>query len=141
MPARVLFICIGNSCRSQMAEGFARHHYSELMEVSSAGLFPAPIVQPETIAVMAEKGVSIEGQSPKPISAVDWKSMDLVVNMSGMPVLQEMPGFEGLNLMWLVQDPIGQSDKVYNKVRGRMEELVDGLAETLRTQQSRAATR
>ena len=141
IPARVLFICIGNSCRSQMAEGFARHHYSELMEVSSAGLFPAPIVQPETIAVMAEKGVSIEGQSPKPISAVDWKSMDLVVNMSGMPVLQEMPGFKGLNLMWVVQDPIGQSDKVYNKVRGRMEELVDGLAETLRTQQSRAATR
>ena len=141
MPARVLFICIGNSCRSQMAEGFARHHYSELMEVSSAGLFPAPIVQPETIAVMAERGVSLEGQSPKPISAVDWKSMDLVVNMSGMPVLQEMPGFGGLNLMWVVQDPIGQSDKVYNKVRGRMEELVDGLAETLRTQQSRAATR
>lgn len=141
MPARVLFICIGNSCRSQMAEGFARHHYSELMEVSSAGLHPAPIVQPETIAVMARRGISIEGQSPKPISAVDWKSMDLVVNMSGMPVLQEMPGFEGLNLMWVVQDPISQSDKVYNKVRGRMEELVDGLAETLRAQQSRAAAR
>ncbi len=141
MPARVLFICIGNSCRSQMAEGFARHHYSELMEVSSAGLYPASIVQPETIAVMARKGISIEGQSPKPISAVDWKSMDLVVNMSGMPVLQAMPGFEGLNLMWVVQDPIGRSDKVYNKVRDRMEELVDGLAETLRTQQSRAAAR
>ncbi len=141
MPARVLFICIGNSCRSQMAEGFARHHYSELMEVSSAGLYPASIVQPETIAVMAEKGISLEGQSPKPISAVDWKSMDLVVNMSGMPVLQAMPGFEGLNLMWVVQDPIGRSDKIYNKVRDRMEELVDGLAETLRTQQSRAAAR
>ena len=124
-----------------MAEGFARHHYSELMEASSAGLFPAPIVQPETIAVMAEKGISLEGQSPKPISAVDWKSMDLVVNMSGMPVLQAMPGFEGLNLMWVVQDPIGRSDKVYNKVRDRMEELVDGLAETLRIQQSRAAAR
>lgn len=122
-----------------MAEGFARHHYGELMEVSSAGLHPAPIVQPETIAVMARRGISIEGQSPKPISAVDWKSMDLVVNMSGMPVLQEMPGFKGLNLMWVVQDPIGQSDKIYNKVRGRMEELVDSLAETLRTQQSRAA--
>ena len=124
-----------------MAEGFARHHYSALMEASSAGLFPAPIVQPETIAVMAEKGISLEGQSPKPISAVDWKSMDLVVNMSGMPVLQAMPGFEGLNLMWVVQDPIGRSDKVYNKVRDRMEELVDGLAETLRIQQSRAAAR
>ncbi len=141
MPARVLFICIGNSCRSQMAEGFARHHYSELMEVSSAGLYPASIVQPETIAVMAEKGISLEGQSPKPISAVDWKSMDVVVNMSGMPVLQAMPGFEGLNLMWLVQDPVGRSDKVYHKVRGRLEELVDSLAETLRTQQSRAAAR
>ena len=141
MPARVLFICIGNSCRSQMAEGFARHHYSELMEVSSAGLYPASIVQPETIAVMAEKDISLEGQSPKPISAVDWKSMDLVVNMSSMPVLQAMPGFEGLNLMWVVQDPIGRSDKIYNKVRDRMEELVDGLAETLRTQQSRAGAR
>lgn len=52
-----------------------------------------------------------------------------------------MPGFEGLNLMWVVQDPISQSDKVYNKVRDRMEELVDGLAETLRAQQSRAAAR
>ena len=61
--------------------------------------------------------------------------------MSGMPVLQAMPGFEGLNLMWVVQDPIGRSDKIYNKVRDRMEELVDGLAETLRTQQSRAAAR
>ena len=124
-----------------MAEGFARHHYGELMEASSAGLFPAPIVQPETIAVMARRGVSLEGQSPKPIPGVDWKSMDLVVNMSGMPVLQAMPGFEGLNLMWAVEDPIGRSNRVYNKVRDRIEELVDGLAETLRTQQSRAAAR
>ena len=124
-----------------MAEGFARHHHSELMDVSSAGLFPASIVQPETIAVMADKGVSLEGQSPKPISAVDWNSMDLVVNMSGLPVLQAMPGFEGLNLMWVVGDPIGRSNRVYNKVRDRIEELVDGLAETLRSQQSRAAVR
>ena len=124
-----------------MAEGFARHHHSELMDVSSAGLFPASIVQPETIAVMADKGVSLEGQSPKPISAVDWKSMDLVVNMSSMPVLQAMPGFEGLNLMWVVDDPVGRSNRVYNKVRDRIEELVDGLAETLRSQQSRTAVR
>ena len=124
-----------------MAESYARHQYGELMEVTSAGLYPAPIVLPETIEVMAEKGVSLEGQSPKPISAVDWKSMDLVVNMSGMPVLQAMPGFTGLNLMWVVRDPIRQSDKVYNKVRDRIEELVDGLAETLRTSQFRAAAR
>ena len=124
-----------------MAEGFARHHHSELMDVSSAGLFPASIVQPETIAVMADKGVSLEGQSPKPISAVDWNSMDLVVNMSGLPMLQAMPGLEGLNLMWVVDDPVGRSNRVYNKVRDRIEELVDGLAETLRSQQSRAAAR
>jgi protein-tyrosine-phosphatase len=122
-----------------MAEGYARHHYSELMEVSSAGLHPAPIVQPETIAVMEHQGISLEGQSPKPISAVDWKSTDLVVNMSGMPVLQAMPGFEGLNLMWVVDDPIGKSNRVYNKVRDRIGGLVDALAETLRTRQSRAA--
>jgi protein-tyrosine-phosphatase len=124
-----------------MAEGYARHHYSELMEVSSAGLYPASIVQPETIAVMEHQGISLEGQSPKPISAVDWKSTDLVVNMSGMPVLQAMPGFEGLNLMWVVDDPIGKSNRVYNKVRDRIGGLVDGLAETLRTRQFRAAGR
>lgn len=139
LPARVLFVCVGNSCRSQMAEGFARHKHAGLIEPASAGLAPAGIVQPETISVMEDKGVSLEGQSPKPISLLDWQSMDLVVNMSGMPVLRHMAGFQGLNLMWTVEDPIGKSLKVYIKVRDRIENLVDGLADMLRARQAQGA--
>ena len=132
IPARVLFVCIGNSCRSQMAEGFARARYDDLMEAASAGVQPAPIVQPETIDVMARGGVSLDGQAAKNISEIDCSSIDLVVNMSGLPVLEAMPGFKGLNLMWAVEDPIGKPDKVYVKVRDRIEGLVDDLAQTLR---------
>ena len=56
IPASVLFVCIGNSCRSQMAEGFARARYDDLMEAASAGVQPAAIVQPKTIAVMERAG-------------------------------------------------------------------------------------
>ena len=133
IPARVLFVCIGNSCRSQMAEGFAHAGHNDLMEAASAGVYPAAIVQPETIDVMAGKGVSLDGQSPKNISAIDAASIDLVVNMSGLPILEAMPGFQGLNLMWTVEDPIGKSGKVYVKVRDRIERLVDELAGTLRS--------
>jgi arsenate reductase len=130
----VLFVCIGNSCRSQMAEGFARHHHAELIAASSAGLLPAAIVQPETIAVMAEKGVSIEGQRPKPICDVDWKSCDLVINISGTGIMQMLPGYKGGNLIWPVEDPMGRPLRRYRRSRDRIEALVNELAETLRQQ-------
>ena len=134
LPLRVLFVCIGNSCRSQMAEGFARHKYADLMEPSSAGLFPTSIVQPETIACMEDKGISLDGQAPKAIDAIEWKSMDLMVNMSGGSVLERLPEFSGLNLIWNVGDPIGKSAKHYRQSRDRIEQLLDGLAETLKNQ-------
>ena len=141
LPIRVLFVCIGNSCRSQMAEGFARHKYADVMEASSAGLFPASIVQPETIACMEDIGISLDGQASKEIDAVDWKSTDLLVNMSGASVLERLPGFSGLNLMWNVGDPIGKSAKHYRQSRDRIKQLVDGLAETLKNQAEMPAGR
>ena len=129
---RVLFVCIGNSCRSQMAEGFARHKHTGVMEPLSAGTHPASIVQPETIAIMAEKGVSLEGQHAKPISSIPSSEVDLVVNMSGFPVMPLLPGFRGGNLVWAVTDPIGCSFEAYGTVRDRIEVLVEELAENLR---------
>jgi arsenate reductase (thioredoxin) len=131
---RVLFICIGNSCRSQMAEGFARFRYPDLMAAMSAGLLPAPIVQPQTIEVMAEAGIPIEDQKPKPIRDVDWKAADVVVNMSGSGILQMLPGYEGGNLIWPVPDPMGRSMRKYRRVRDQIEDLVDNLARSLRRQ-------
>lgn len=116
-----------------MAEGFARARYDDLMEAASAGVQPAAIVQPKTIAVMERAGVSLEGQFPEKLSELECSSIDLVVNMSGLPILEAMPGFTGLNLMWAVDDPIGKSDKIYVKVRDRIEGLVDDLAQTLRS--------
>jgi arsenate reductase len=130
-PVRVLFVCIGNSCRSPMAEGFARHKHSEVIEASSAGTHPASIVQPETISAMAELGVPLEGQQPQPLTAIDADEVDLVVNMSGMTIVRHFPDVPG-NLIWQVPDPIGQSTHTYRKVRDQIETLVEQLAETLR---------
>lgn len=117
-----------------MAEGFARHRYSDLMDPYSAGVMPASIVQPETIAAMSEIDIDIAGQHPKIIREVDWKSCDLVVNMSGTGILQMLPGYQGGNLIWAVDDPIGGSTRKYRRVRDRIEKLVDELAKTLRRQ-------
>ena len=119
-----------------MAEGFARHRYPGLIIPWSAGVLPAGIVQPETIEVMAEAGISIEGQKPKPIRDLEWKSADLVVNMSGAGILQMLPGYEGGNLIWPVPDPMGRSLRKYRRVRDQIEALVDNLAMSLRRQQA-----
>lgn len=136
LPARVLFVCIGNSCRSQMAEGFARHQHSDVITALSAGVYPASIVQPETIATMAEKSVSLEGQTPKTIQSIAPEQVDLLVNMSGMAVLHLFAGFGGGNLIWDVDDPIGQSETVYQNVRDRIEILVGKLGAQLRPKPS-----
>ena len=129
---RVLFVCIGNSCRSQMAEGFARHEHGDVIEPSSAGVHPATIIQPETIAIMAEKSVSLEGQYPKNIRSIVSSDVDLVVNMSGFPVMPHLPDFKGGNLGWAVTDPIGRSFEVYHSVRDQIETMVDELAKNLK---------
>jgi arsenate reductase len=130
-PARVLFVCIGNSCRSPMAEGFARHNHPGVIEASSAGLMPAAIIQPETYQVMNEKGVSLEGMSPSEVEQVEANQIDFVVNMSGYAMLHRLRGFEGGNIVWNIHDPIGEPLETYRNVRDLIEQLVDDLAAKL----------
>ncbi len=117
-----------------MAEAFVRHKWADVMEPQSAGTHPAAIVQPETIACMKEKGIAADGQFPKPLRALNWKNVDLLVNMSGSPVFGLIPKYKGGSLMWNVKDPIGQSPKVYREVRDQIEALLDRLAQTLQKQ-------
>ena len=101
-----------------MAEGFARRYGSDVIEVASAGLSPAPIIQPLTKKVMEEKNIRLEEQYPKGLDAVDPKSFDLIVNMSG----HKLPVKGALEVMdWKVQDPIGDPEEVYIKVRDQIE--------------------
>ncbi|GEA18513.1 arsenate reductase (thioredoxin) [Moorella sp. E306M] len=78
----ILFLCTGNSCRSQMAEGFARALGGEKVEVYSAGLEPAGL-NPRAVAVMAEAGIDISGQTSDPIDPEILNKADLIVTLCG----------------------------------------------------------
>ena len=79
---RVLFLCTGNSCRSQMAEGWARHLRSDLIEPCSAGLEPEEL-DPRAVRIMAEAGVDISAQRPKRIDELPEGECDYVVTVCG----------------------------------------------------------
>ncbi len=117
---RVLFVCVGNSCRSQMAEGFGRAYGSDVLECASAGLAPAILVAAPTRQVMAEKNIPLDDHFPKALTEFDLARFDLVVNMSGCTL--PLAAAE-----WVVRDPIGESQEVYRQVRDRIENLVMAL--------------
>src|ERR1700738_2051894 len=81
--AKVLFVCIGNSCRSPMAEAIAWRDASAEIEASSAGLAPLGFVAEMTTQTLLRNGYAVEGLASKPITAEAWESADMVINMSG----------------------------------------------------------
>ena len=126
---RVLFLCIGNSCRSQMAEAFARAYGADVMVAQSAGLMPAIDISPLTRQVLAEFNLNIDGHFPKSMEMLGREPFDVIVNMSGQPV--SLPSARVLT--WPVRDPIGQTEAVYRSVVQQIEGLVMGLILSLRS--------
>lgn len=120
---RVLFVCVGNSCRSQMAEGFARHHG---LDAESAGTQPAARVSRDAVRVMAEKGIDISGHEPK---LLDWSrlgSFDKTITM-GCGVAESCPSLR-TDEDWGLDDPVGQPLEVFRRVRDEVEARVRDLA-------------
>ncbi len=122
---KVLFVCIGNCCRSQMAEGFANHYGKDVLIATSAGLAPTEIVARETMDTMAEKNIDISEHFPKKFDPLEAKDVDLVVNMSGFI----LPGKLGVPMEeWTVRDPFGDSMEVYmqsaNDVEMKVMQLI-----------------
>jgi arsenate reductase (thioredoxin) len=127
---RVLFVCIGNSCRSQMAEGFARAYGDDILSAASAGTSPASIVQPLTKQVLAARNVRIDRQFPKGMEILAHERFDVIINMSG----QKLPLAPGARVReWPVTDPIGQTQAVYETVAAQIEGLVMRLILELRS--------
>lgn len=131
-PARkkklVLFVCIGNSCRSQMAEALARTYGSDVIDAHSAGVSPATMIAPMTRKVLNEKNVNVDGQFPKGLDLFTRARIDVIVNMSGTPVAAE-----GARVIeWAVPDPIGKTEDVYRAVEKQIEDLVMRLILELR---------
>jgi arsenate reductase len=124
---KVMFACKKNSCRSQMAEGFAKTLGAGKIAVTSSGLETSK-VHPGAIEVMQEIGIDITDQSSKPISDFQADDYDAVISLCGcgvnLPegwVLQEI--FED----WLIDDPDGQSIETFRRARDEIKERVAGL--------------
>jgi arsenate reductase (thioredoxin) len=130
---RVLFVCIGNACRSQMAEAFASAYGSDVMIAKSAGLYPADTIPSITVQLMLEKNISLDGCVSKGFDQTG-RDFDLIVNMSGLPLgpLMSVPVRD-----WKVDDPIRLSEAQHRTVRDRIEVLVQNLILELRRKSNR----
>jgi arsenate reductase (thioredoxin) len=130
---RVLFVCIGNSCRSPMAEAFARAYGSDVLTAQSGGLAPAAIIQPLTKQMLQEKNIPSGDLFPKGLETFRDEIFDVVVNLSGAPLpafaLSRAPRL----LVWPVTDPLGKNETVYREVAARIETLVMGLILEMRS--------
>lgn len=126
---RVLFVCIGNSCRSQMAEAFATRDGAGILIARSAGLAPCEMVAPITREVMAEKGIDLNGATPKGLDLTG-TNYDLIVNMSGRRLPGRVAAAEVRE--WDVEDPIWVSRERHCEIRDQIEGLVKELVGELR---------
>ena len=132
-PARVLFVCLGNAYRSQMAEGLANRLGRDVLAAESAGLTPVVAIPETTLNVMREKGIDIAAQFPKSVEDLDVASSDLVINMAGMTVPRALPA---KTRAWSVPDPVWAGEKMARDVRDEIETLVMSLILELRRQRS-----
>jgi arsenate reductase len=125
---RVLFVCVGNACRSQMAEALARHLAPDLLEASSAGISPLGNVPESTRLVLLEQGVRMDGQYSKGMSDATLLPADVIVNLTGIPGAALFPN--AIVIDWEVTDPYGDDMETYRRVRGDVEErLHEWIAE------------
>jgi arsenate reductase len=129
---RVLFVCVGNACRSQMAEAFACVYGQDALVAASAGLTPAMAVMPDTVRAMAEKEIDLRDQFPKSIHHLRRSQFDLVVNMTGFALPDDIgaPVEE-----WVVPDPVAMKYEEHCEVRDQIERLVMDLILKLRREQ------
>ena len=129
---KVLFLCIGNACRSQMAEAIARQRASDVIDAASAGLVPFGEVPKTTLAVLNELGISGEHLHSKPLRAEVVSAADLVINMTGQSgpkiFTEPAPPIED----WDVGDPFGFNLSMYRSIRDEISRRVEDLARRLR---------
>ena len=126
-PIRVLFVCVGNACRSQMAEAWAKHFAPGRVLASSAGMMAFGSIPESTAEVMAEAGVSLDGQRSKGLREVQMADMDVVVTMGYEVECTPPAGFKGQAVQWEIPDPFGRSLDCYRNVRDMIERKVLGL--------------
>ena len=113
-PRHILFLCVANSARSQMAEGIARSLAPQGVKVSSAGSSPAS-VHPKAIQALKEIGIDITGHRPKGLDSIDAGSVDAVISLCADEVCPLFPG-KAHRVHWELPDPAGVAGSVENRL-------------------------
>lgn len=139
----VLFVCIGNSCRSIMAEGIAQLEAPDLLEPSSAGLAPLGSVADLTVKTLERNGYYARDLSSKRLTPEAWQAADIVINMSGYARQSAFPDWSKVE-DWKIADPYGADPKIYQRIFEEIQSNVWTLISRLREErqfavQSRAA--
>jgi arsenate reductase len=125
----VLFVCVHNAGRSQMAAGWLRHLAGDAVEVRSAGSLPADRINPAAVEAMAEVGIDITGQRPRVLTPEAVEASDVVVTMGCGDACPVLPGTRYLD--WALEDPAGKGVDAVRPIRDEIGRRIRGLVAEL----------
>ncbi|MEU0252138.1 arsenate reductase ArsC [Streptomyces sp. NPDC006184] len=125
----VLFVCVHNAGRSQMAAAFLTHLSEGRVEVRSAGSAPADAVNPAAVQAMAETGIDISAETPKVLTVEAVRASDVVITMGCGDTCPVLPGKTYLD--WDLDDPAGQGVEAVRPIRDEIERRIRALLATL----------
>ena len=121
----VLFVCIHNAGRSQMAAGYLRHLAGDRVEVLSAGSTPAASVNPVAVQAMAEEGIDIAAEQPKILTTEAVQTSDVVITMGCGDTCPFYPGKRYED--WVLDDPAGQGIEAVRPIRDEIKRRIEAL--------------
>ncbi|GAB2712638.1 arsenate reductase ArsC [Kitasatospora kifunensis] len=121
----VLFVCVHNAGRSQMAAAFLTRLGGDQVEVRSAGSAPAETVNPAVVEAMSEVGIDISAETPKVLTVEAVRASDVVITMGCGDACPFFPGKQYVD--WKLEDPAGQGVEAVRPIRDRIETRVRGL--------------
>ncbi len=125
----VLFVCVHNAGRSQMAAAYLTHLSNGAIEVRSAGSAPADAVNPAVVAVMAEDGIDISRETPKVLTVDAVRESDVVITMGCGDACPIFPGKRYED--WVLEDPAGQGPDAVRPIRDEIRRRVTALIDDL----------
>lgn len=137
--ARVLFVCIGNACRSPMAEAIARSDAADVIEPSSAGLAPLGYIADLTKQTLIRNGYYTDGLASNVLTPQAGDAVDIVINMTGRP-LEKMFRDAGKVEDWIVEDPFGADPETYQRIFESIQRRVNLLALAFREKRQNKTT-
>ena len=123
--ASVMFVCVHNAGRSQMAQGFLHHLAGDRIEVRSSGTMPGDQVNPSAVEAMAELGIDISAAKPKVLTDDDVRASDYVITMGCGDACPFYPC--KIYLDWKLEDPAGKGVEAVRPIRDEIKALVENL--------------